>query len=218
MARETNRKLYWSPGTVALASHIALGEAEVAYEAIIVDTSQGQQHRPDFVALNRKARVPVFVDGHFVLTETPAILRYIALCSPEAGLWPSDLESDARCSEWLSWCASTLHVAYANVGRPGRYLESDEAKAELIRVSRSTCRSLWQQVEDRFAALQTDWVVGERYTVADPYIFTCWLWGRSRLLEFDMARDFPHWTAHARRMGSRPATLAALERECIASP
>lgn len=216
--RKPSRKLYWSPGTVALASHIALGEAGVAYKPVLVDTSQGQQHRPDFVALNRKARVPVFVDGDFVLTETPAILRYVALRFPKAALWPADVEADARCSEWLSWCASTLHVAYANVGRPGRYLESDQAKAELIRSSRKVCRSVWQQVEDRFAALRTDWVLGDSYTVADPYIFTCWTWGRSSLLQFDMARHFPHWTAHARRMGSRPATAAALERERLPLP
>lgn len=211
-------KLFYSPGACSLASHIALEESGEPFEPIRVRLAESEQKRPEYLAINPKGRVPAVDDAGFVLTENPAILRYVSRKYPTAALWPDDPRDDARCAEWLAWCSSGVHVSYAHIRRPERYATSDAAKTDVVAKGREAARDIWEQVERRFAASAATWAAGERYSVADSYIFTFWTWGRGANLEYDMPKDFPAWTAHARRMGERPAVKRALEREGIALP
>ena len=83
-------KLYYAPGTCALASHIALQEAGCDYKAERLDFKANQQNSPDYLAINPKGRVPALVTEHGTLTETPAILAFIAQSFPQAKLAPTD--------------------------------------------------------------------------------------------------------------------------------
>ena len=83
-------KLYYAPGTCALASHIALEEAGANYTAVRLDFKANQQQSPDFLKLNPKGRVPALVTDRGILTENPAILAYIAQTFPAAKLAPLD--------------------------------------------------------------------------------------------------------------------------------
>ena len=67
-------KLYYAPGTCALASHIALIDAGAAFEAVRIDFTKQQQQSPDYLTINPKGRVPALVTAQGVITETPAIL------------------------------------------------------------------------------------------------------------------------------------------------
>ena len=204
-------KLYYSPGSCALAPHIALEETGADYEPVRVNLPGGEQNTPDYRRINFKGRVPALADGDFVVTENPAVLRYIARRFPTAALWPDDPRDEARCAEWLAWMSSTIHVAYAHVRRPERYATGEEAIANVVAKGKATCRELWGNVDERLA--RGPWAVGERYSVADPYLTVFWTWGRGSVLGFDMAADYPNWTAHARRMGERPAVQRAFARE-----
>ena len=83
-------RLFYSTGSCALASHIALEEAGAEYEAIRMDLRAGDQHKPEFLDLNPKGRVPALVTNLGVLTENLSILAYIAQSFPDAQLAPSD--------------------------------------------------------------------------------------------------------------------------------
>lgn len=203
---------YYSPGACSLAPHIALEEAGADFEPVRVDFAAGQQRSPDYLAINPKGRVPALVDGSWVLTENPALLRFIARRYPNAGLWPDDLRQEARCVEWLGWIASTVHIGYAHVRRPERYASTPQGLEEVVAKGQETCRGLWRNVEERLGHVGP-WALGERYSVVDPYLMVFWNWGRGQVLGYDMARDFPHWTAHARRMAERPAVRRTFERE-----
>ncbi|TDR89063.1 glutathione S-transferase family protein [Enterovirga rhinocerotis] len=210
--------LFYSPGACSLASHIAIEETGLPFEARRVDFSTTEQRSPDYLKINPKGRVPALADGGFVVTENPAILRYLARKAPEAGLWPDDARSEAVCAEWLAWCSSGLHVAYAHTRRPERYATGEEAIANVVAKGREATRDVWQQVERKLAASSSPWLAGDRYSVADPYLFVMWNWGRGAHLGYDMPGDFPAWTRHALTMGERPAVRRALEREGIALP
>ena len=82
-------KLYYAPGTCALASHIALQEAGAAYTTEKVDFKTNQQASPEYLAINPKGRVPSLVTDRGILTETPAMLAYIAQSFPQAKLAPT---------------------------------------------------------------------------------------------------------------------------------
>lgn len=208
--------LYYAPGACSLAPHLALEEAGADYEPVRVDLAAGEQRRPEYLAVNPKGRVPALAEGGWVLTENPAILRLIARRFPQSGLWPDDPAEEARCAEWLAWMSSTVHVAYAHVRRPERYASGDAAKAEVVAQGRETARDVWGQVEQRIGA--GPWALGERLSVADPYLLVFWTWGRGPTLGLDMAAEFPNWTAHARRLAERPAVQRVFAREGLRLP
>ena len=209
--QENRLTFYYAPNTCSLAPHVALEEAGVPYEAVLVDFSTTQQRSPDYLKINPKGRVPVLDDDGFILTENPAIMRAIARKRPAAKLWPEDPFAEARCSEWIAWCASTVQPAFAHIRRTERYATSAAAVADVQAKGRETCRELWTDIDRRLGGAQ--WAAGEAYSVADPYLLVFWLWGRGPVLGYDMAA-FPAWTAHARRVAARPAVrrILALER------
>ena len=210
-------KLYYSPGACSLAPHIALEETGLAFEPVRVNFGEGEQRQPAYLAINPKGRVPALADADFIVTENPAVLRYIGRKAPAAGLWPDDPRDEARCLEWLAFCSSAGHVSYAHIRRAERYATGEAAKADVVETGRHATRDVWERVEAKLAGRAGAWAAGDGYSVADPYLFTFWTWGRGPVLNYDMARDFPAWSEHARRMGERPAVARALAREGVAA-
>ena len=209
-------KLFYAPGACSLAPHIALEEVGARYELSRVDFATDQQNSPEYLRINAKARVPALADGGWILTEAPAILRYIASRHPAAGLWPWDPREEARCAEWLNWLSSTIHVAFGHVRRAARYASDPRAVEDVAATARKTCQELWRAVDQKVG--EGPWALGERYSVADPYLMVYWHWGRGPVLNFDVAHDLPHWTAHARRLAGRPAVQKAFAQEGLALP
>jgi glutathione S-transferase len=209
-------KLYYAPGACSLAPHIVLEEVGARFELAKVDLAGNQQNSPEYLRVNAKARVPALADANWVLTECPAILRYIAARHPGAGLWPWDPREEARCAEWLAWLSSTIHVAFVHVRRAARYAADPRATEDVAATAKKTCRELWATVDTKLG--DGPWAVGERYSVADPYLLVYWTWGCGPFLAFDMAHDFPHWTAHARRLAARPAVKRAFATEGLSLP
>src|SRR5947208_15380562 len=104
-------KLYFAPGTCALASHIALAEAGADYTAERIDFKTNQQQSPEYLAINPKGRVPALVTDRGVLTENPAMLAYIAQTFPKAKLAPlDDPFAFAEVQSINSYLSSTVHV------------------------------------------------------------------------------------------------------------
>ncbi|MBL0727881.1 glutathione S-transferase family protein [Piscinibacter sp. HJYY11] len=201
--------LYYAPATCALAAHIALEQAGADYRLERVDFKSSQQRSPEYLKLNPRGRVPALVTEHGVLTETPAILLYIAQRYPEAKLVPfNDPWALAQLNAFCSYLCSTVHVAHAH-GRRGARWADDPAAIEAMKAK------VPQTVGDGFAMIETEffkgpWVMGERYTIADPYLYTLatWMEGDS----VDPAR-FPKVAEHRRRMASLPAVQKVLAAE-----
>src|SRR5260370_14302533 len=105
--------LYFSPGSSSMAVHIALHEIGADFERRLVSLAKGEQHNPEYLAVNPEAKVPtLLIDGGSRLTEVAAILYYLAKRFPEAGLWPGGgLEAEAQAISWMSFIASTIHPA-----------------------------------------------------------------------------------------------------------
>lgn len=210
--------LYHSPGACSGAVHLALEEAGLAYEIARVNLLEGQQRSESYLKLNPKGRVPLLVDGDFAITEVAAILRYVSRLAPQAKLWPEDAREDGRCAEWLAWIGSGVHVAYAHVRRPERYADDETAKAAIVAKGKVTTRATWQQVEDKLAAQNLPWAAGNGFSVADLYLFVFWTWGKGQVLAYEMEKDFPHWTAHARKVAARAAVQRVQAKDGFPMP
>lgn len=201
--------LYVSPGSCALASHIALEEAGARFEAVRIDTRAGDQRRPEYLALNPNGRVPALATERGLLTENPAILAYIAQTWPKAKLAPlDDPFAFARVQAFNSYLASTVHVAHAHGPRGYRWANEESSLADMRRKVPETMAAAMQLIEDEM--LEGPWVMGEAYSICDPYLFTIagWLNGDG----VDIAR-FPSIAGHFARMSERPAVQRALARE-----
>ena len=209
-------KLYYSPGSCALASHIALEEAGARFEPVRVALASGEQNTPEYRRINPKGRVPALAVDDWVITENPAIMRFVARTFPDARLWPEDPRAEARCAEWLAFMSSTVHVAYAHIRRAERYATGEAAIENVKAKGRETCRDVWRMVEDKLG--QGPWAAGEQFSVADGYLQVFWNWGRGSVLGYDMAKEFPNWTAHAKRLAARPAVQRAFAREELPLP
>jgi glutathione S-transferase len=210
-------KLFYAPGACSLAPHIALEETGAPFTPVLVDFAATEQRSPAYLAVNPKGRVPALGVGGWTVTENPAILQFVAMSNPGAKLWPADPKAAARCLEWMAWLSSGIHVTYAHVRRAERYATTEAGLADVKAKGLLATRAIWADVEAKLGAEQAanggPWVGGSQYTVADPYLFVFWTWGAGQHLKFDMAKDYPAWTAHARRMAVRPAVQRVLARE-----
>lgn len=201
--------LFFAPQTCALASHIALEEAGAQYTTTRVDFRKDEQRSPEYLKVNPKGRVPALATDHGILTETPAILVYIAQLHPQARLAPfDDAFAFARVQSFASYLCSTVHVAHAHRMRGSRWVD-DPAAMEAMK------KKVPQTVGDCFALIEREmiagpWVMGDQYTICDPYLFTLgqWLAGDG----VDIAR-FPKVEAHHARVAARPAVQRAIAAE-----
>ncbi|AUT47860.1 glutathione S-transferase family protein [Achromobacter sp. AONIH1] len=197
---------YTAPGTCALATHIALHEAGAEFDLVKLDIAAGQQQGPDYLRVNPKGRVPALATPQGVLTETPALLAFVAQSFPAAGLAPlDDPFAFARMQELASYLASTAHVAHAHKRRGARWAD-DPAAHEAMRAkvpqTMTVCAAYLE------AQIVGPWVAGERYSVVDGYLYTVgsWLEGDG----VDMTR-FPKLTAYLERVGQREAVRRAVK-------
>jgi glutathione S-transferase len=202
-------KLFYALGSCSLASHIALEEAGADYELVTMSTKDGDQRTPEYLAINPKGRVPALVTDRGVLTETPAILAYVAQSYPAAGLAPlDDPFAFAEAQAFNSYLCSTVHVAHAHKHRGYRWADDPAALAEMTRKVPETEAACFQLIEDEL--FKGPWVMGEAYSVCDAYLFTLagWLEGDG----IDLRR-FPKIREHSERMGERPAVRKVLAEE-----
>jgi glutathione S-transferase len=203
--------LYYAPHTCALATHIVLEEVGAAYAAKRIDFATNQQRSPEYLEINPKGRVPALVTDRGVLTETPAMLVYVAQSFSAGNLAPMDDPFlFAEIQSFNSWLCSHLHVAHAHRMRGHRWVDPED-KHSIAALQRKVPQSVgdsFAMVEHRM--LRGPWVMGERYTICDPYLFTLAQW-----LEADGVdpATIPRVIDHRARMAERPTVKKAIAQE-----
>jgi glutathione S-transferase len=181
--------LYFAPGASSMAVHIALHEIGVPFERRAISFAKGEQHAPDYLALNAEGKVPTLVIDGRPLTEVAAILFYLAKRFPEAQLLPRhDVEAEAQAISWMSFAASTLH--------PARRRGVDHAM------------QVYAIADKKLGDKQ--WAIGT-YSIADIHVFRLY-WRLMNSLQLP-AGAFPHLSAHYDRMMQRPAVQKTIEIE-----
>ena len=204
-------KLFYAAHTCSLATHIVLEEVGADYSTARVDFGSAQQRSPEYMKVNPKGRVPALVTDRGILTETPAMLAFVAQSFPAAGLAPiDDPFAFAEVQAFNSYLCSTLHIAHAHRMRGYRWVDADD-KAALAAMQ----RKVPQSVTACFEAIERDmlvgpWVMGDRYTICDPYLFTLAQW-----LEADGVDPgrIPRVIDHRRRVSERAAARKAISDE-----
>ena len=182
--------LYYSPGSSAMATHIALHEVGAPFELVLVPLHARANWTPGYLAVNPEGKVPTLVIDGRPLTEVAATLWYLARRYPEAGLLPQlgDIEAEAQVISWMSFIAATIH--------PAR------------RMGGERWREVFALADRRLGA--ADWAVG-RYSIADIHLFR--LFWRFVDTHHPGPDVYPNLSRHYERMMRRPAVKRTLETE-----
>ena len=199
-------KLYYSAGACSLATHIAMKETGLAFEAVSAPT---QTHRledgTDYYSINPLGYVPLLVlDDGRQIHEVAVILQYLADLVPERQLAPANGTFERyKLQEWLNFIATELHKGFSPLFAPHL---SDEAKAPAK--ARLNARLQWVDGELN----GKNYLIGEAFTVADAYLFVVQSWGKYVGIDVSAMVNL---SALATRVTARPAVQAALRAEAL---
>ena len=202
-------KLYYAPHTCSPASHIALEEAGAEYSTVRIDFAANEQRTSEYLAINPKGRVPALVTDRGILTESPAMLAFIAQSFPQARLAPfDDPFAFAQVQAFNSYLCSTLHVAHAHHMRGHRWADDPSAIREMRRKVPEAVGACYDLIERDM--LKGPWVIGDAYTICDPYLFTFAQWIEDDGI--DPSR-IPRVIDHRNRMSTRKTVRKAIADE-----
>ncbi|WP_299889615.1 glutathione S-transferase family protein [uncultured Ruegeria sp.] len=196
-------QLYYAPRTISVAVAIALEESGLEYEAIRLDFAAGEQTKPAYQQINPKGRVPALAVDGGILTETGALLEYVAAQAPEAGLVPDGPVMAGRMREVMYYLATTMHVNHAHKLRGHRWADKksswDDMTAKVAETMTASCDYIVSN------GLRGPFVLGDRFSLADAYLYiVCsWLEGDG----VDVA-DFPKIVAFRDAMEARASVQA----------
>ncbi|NVO56225.1 glutathione S-transferase family protein [Rhodobacteraceae bacterium B1Z28] len=196
-------QLYYAPRTISVAVAIALEEAGLDYEAIRLDFAGGEQTKPAYHQINPKGRVPALVVDGGILTETGALLDYVAAKAPEAGLVPEDPVMAARMREVMYYLASTMHVNHAHKMRGHRWADKKASWKDMTAKVAGTMTASCDYIVN--SGLRGPFVLGDQLSLADAYLYVVcsWLEGDG----VDVAA-FPKIAAFRKAMEARASVQA----------
>ena len=192
---------YWASNSCAIATHMVLEHAGADYKGQRVDFARAEQKSADYLRINPKGRVPALATAQGILTETPALMLYVCQLYPAAKLAPLDDPFElARMNAFNSYLCATVHVNHAHRVRGERWSD-DPGVVEALKLK------VAHNMADSFAYIERDylqgpWVLGERLSTSDMYLYTIARW-----LEGDGVdvKQFPKVVAHMQRMADLPA-------------
>ena len=206
--------LHYFPGNASLTPHFLLREIGAPFELSLVDRSKDAQHSPEYLHLNPNERIPTLVDGDLVVYETAAIVLYLTERFPEAGLTPPvGSKERAHFLRWVAHLGSTVQPEMRPYFYPEQHITDPAQAADVKRTAERRLAEMFDRIDNLLGA--GPYVLGERYSAADPYLFMLVRWTRNMARP---ARELPSLARHAERMLARDAIREAFKVEGLEAP
>ena len=167
--------LYYARNTCAFAAHVVLEDAKAKYQTVEIDFKKTEQKSINYQRINPKQRVPSLATPNGIITETMAIMLYVAQEHPEMSLVPNNNFEFARVQSFNSYLASTVHVAHSHKHRGNRWATDEHALANMTNKVQENMTECGNFIEKEL--LTGPWVLGDNYSICDPYlaVITRWL-------------------------------------------
>ena len=200
--------LYYSPGACSFAVHAVLRELDIPFELRKVEIAKGATRSKAFLEFNPRGRVPVLSNGDWRLTETVAILLFLAGQRPENHLLPKDAIDRAHVLEWLSFFSSTLHPQYWGLWCPHRLTSDKTAYGELKHTSELRMMHQHRNIDAYLA--EREFLVGDHLSLADFYLFVFGRW--ARVLP-EQATALPNFRRYLERLSNIESIRTAFSAE-----
>lgn len=214
--------LHYFPGNASLIPHIVLRELGVPFDLSLVDRERDAQRSPEYLKLNPNGQIPVLVDGDLVIYETTAICLHLADTHDASGLLPPCGSAErAHAYKWLAWMTNTLQARLLHYFYPERLVAPGNAAgaAEVRAQAQSDIGRMLDQLDAQLAGHGRPWLLGEHYSVADPYAFVMCRWSRGFSGAASRpARERPHLGPYLQRLLQRDAVQQAIAIEKLPEP
>lgn len=200
-------KLYMHP--VSMTSRpvrLFAAEAGIELDEEVVDLMTGAHHQPAFVAVNPNRLVPVLEDDGFKLTESSAILKYLA-DKTNSPAYPKDLKQRAKVNEVMDWFNTNFYrdfgygMAYPQLF-PHHKRRSDEAQAATVEWGINNSRQWLQVLNDYFIGPKNDYLTGDRITIADYFGIGLITLGELVHCDFSAYPNVQRWIANMKKLKS----------------
>lgn len=191
-------KLYEFPPTRSIRVRWTLQELGVEFEAVRVDLRAGEHRRPEFLAINPAGKIPVLVDGDVVLTESVAIVLYLAEKYPEKGLLPADLGERGQAHRWLLFAATELEQPLWRITRHTSLYPPEQRLPKDVEIARQEFTAMAAVLADHLKG--RSFVAADRVTVADFVLAYTLDWAN----EVRLLANQPELRAYLDRMYARP--------------
>ena len=196
--------LYTSPTSIGVVSHIALEESALPFSIVSVDFASKQQTSAEYLEINPKARVPSLIVDKGIITETPAILTYLAQMAPDSSIGlPDDPFEHAQIQSFNAYLCSTAHVAHAHKMRGSRWVDDEAALSALTQNVPKTMALCFDMIEQQM--FKGPWVHGTGFTISDPYLYRISIWAEIDGVEIN---NYPKIRAHREAMAQRDSVRA----------
>lgn len=202
-------KLYYFPGACPLATHIVLEWIGKPYETQRLTREQTKE--PEYLALNPLGAVPALTDGDLTLTQSVAILEYVAELSPEADLIGNTPRERAETRRWLGLCNADLHRTFAIIFGASAYSDDSAFQQTLINKTKARLQFLFSAADRQLKG--KTWLTGKR-SIADPYLYVLLLWARAKDLDLSALHNL---TSFATRMDADAGAQAAMKAQGLIS-
>lgn len=200
-------KFYFTPGACSIGIHILLEELELIFEAYVINLMAGDQHKPEFLAINPKASIPTLVrDDNTALTEFQAIAYWLARRYPQADLLPGDADGDTQVIELMDFVVGTLHgQGFMRIFVPEKFvpntMDFDFTQQQGREIVQNGLAIVNQQ-------LPTSSYAFDSFSIADAALFYVEFWADKAGIELPV-----NCRQHYRLMLNRPAVRRVLMEE-----
>jgi glutathione S-transferase len=191
-------KLYEFGPTRSIRVRWTLQELGVDFEPISLNLVAGEHRSPEFLKLNPAGKIPVLVDEDLVLTESVAIVKYLAEKYPDRGLLPTTLRDRAEVDRWLLFTTTELEQPLWRITRHRSLYPVNERIPAEVPIASRDFKEMAAIAEHHLKHLQ--FVVGDHVTVADFVLAYTLDWAN----ELDLLGDCPNLRGYMERMYSRP--------------
>jgi glutathione S-transferase len=205
-------QLYFAPGACSFVPHVALEAAKAEFEAKLVKLHKGEQHTPEYLALNPNGQVPVLVVDGSPLTQITAIADYLDRTFPQAELLPKDGWARAQALSQLAWMNNTVHPTFTHFFRPEKFAATEGGRADIKQQAVAEFRRCLERIQGWIAKASPYWH-GSRIGIHDAYAFVFLRWGGFVGID---PQSLPSYNAYIGRVIAHPAVAAAMARERIA--
>ncbi|MCU6432573.1 glutathione S-transferase family protein [Undibacterium sp. Jales W-56] len=209
-------QLYYYPGNANLAPHMILEEMGIPYELVLLDTEKKEHQQAAYMKLNPTGKIPTLLDDGLVLTETAAICLHLADKYSGGKLVPAlGTPQRAQLYRWLMYLTNTLQAELITYFYPHRLAQEEAAIAQVKANAEARVAEMIDLLENSLAQSGGAYLLGEQFTLLDPYLFMLCRWTRNM---HKPARKREHLGRFLNLLAERPCVQRTFEMEGIAAP
>jgi len=207
-------KLYFAPGSAAMAPHAMLEDIGAPFELIKVDIKTGEQHSADYLKLNPHARVPTLIyDGDRLLYESTAICLLLADRHPGIPFVPKvDSKDRGPFLQWMAYLTNTLQESCMHWWHPEKFVDGADQQAAVKRKAEQRTAEMFRFLDGQLAG---PFLCGSTFYICDYYAVMLARWTRTMATP---AHTNPNVNKLIRAVMQRPGYARMLKAEGIEQP